>query len=158
MKRDLEARRDSLLISTDPALLNLDAICSFLEQAYWAQGRPRERIQASLENSLVFGVYDGSRQIGLARIVTDYATFAWLCDVFVDEDYRGMGVGKWLMTTILSHPDVQGMRRILLATRDAHALYGQFGFTVLGSPESWMERVKPQRSLESSRLYACPHP
>ena len=140
MKRDLEARRDSLLISTDPALLNLDAICSFLGQAYWAQGRPRERIQASLENSLVFGVYDGSRQIGLARIVTDFATFAWLCDVFVDEEYRGRGVGKWLMTTILSHPDLQSMRRILLATRDAHGLYSQFGFTVLGVPERWMVR------------------
>jgi GNAT superfamily N-acetyltransferase len=140
MKRTLEAHRDSLLISTDPARLDLDAICDFLSRAYWAQGRPRERIELSLQNSLVFGVYDGERQIGLARVVTDYATFAWVCDVFVDEQYRGRGIGKWLMATLVSHPDLQGLRRFLLATRDAHGLYAQFGFAGLSAPERWMER------------------
>ena len=140
MNKFLEVHRDSLLISTDPARLDLDVICDFLSRAYWAQGRPRERIELSLQNSLVFGVYERRRQIGLARVVTDYATFVWLCDVFVDERYRGHGIGKWLMATILSHPDLQGLRRFLLATRDAHGLYAQFGFTPLGSPERWMER------------------
>ena len=147
MKRDLEARRDSLLISTDPALLDLDAICEFLGRTYWAQGRPRERIAASLQHSLVFGVYDGRRQVGLARVVTDYATFAWLCDVFIDEAYRGRGFGKWLMATILSHPDLQGLARFLLATRDAHGLYRQFGFATLGAPERWMERSSAAQSV-----------
>jgi GNAT superfamily N-acetyltransferase len=140
MKRILEAHRDSLVISTDPARLDLDAICDFLSRAYWAQGRPRERIELSMQNSLVFGVYEGERQIGLARVVTDYATFAWVCDVFVDDQYRGRGIGKWLMATLVSHPDLQGLRRFLLATHDAHGLYAQFGFVALSTPERWMER------------------
>jgi GNAT superfamily N-acetyltransferase len=141
MNTDLEARRGSLRISTDPVLLDLDVICGFLSRAYWARSRPRERIEASLRHSLVFGVYDGPRQVGLARIVTDYATFAWLCDVFVDEGYRGRGIGKWLMETIVTHPDLQGLKRILLVTDDAHGLYSQYGFTPLAHPEGWMERV-----------------
>lgn len=139
----LEERRGSLLISTDPSLVDVDAICSFLARSYWAQDRPRDRIEQSLNNSLVFGVYDGKRQIGLARIVTDYATFAWLCDVFVDEAYRSQGIGKWLMATILGHPGLNRIRRILLATRDAHGLYRQFEFVDLASPERWMERLVP---------------
>jgi GNAT superfamily N-acetyltransferase len=144
MNRNLEARRGSLRISTDPSLLDVDAICAFLAQSYWAPDRPRERVQRSLEHSLVFGVYDGSRQVGMARIVTDYATFAWLCDVFVDEAYRAQGIGKWLMETIVSHPELQGVKRMLLVTRDAHVLYRQYGFTPLAAPESWMERLVEQ--------------
>jgi len=140
MRSNLEVQRGSLTISTDPDLLDLDVICSFLSRAYWAQGRPRDRIESSVQNSLVFGVYDGSRQIGLARVVTDYATFAWLCDVFVDEAYRGQGIGKWLVATVVSHPDLEGVRRFLLNTRDAHGLYHQFGFTPLNTPDTWMER------------------
>jgi N-acetylglutamate synthase-like GNAT family acetyltransferase len=140
MVKYFESRRDHLLISTDPGLLDLDAICDFLSRAYWAQGRPRERIELSLRHSLVFGIYDDGRQIGLARVVTDYATFAWLCDVFIHEDYRKQGVGKWLMASIISHPELQGLRRFLLATRDAHGLYRQFGFTSMNNPERWMER------------------
>jgi GNAT superfamily N-acetyltransferase len=134
MKEYLETHRDSLLISTDPARLDLDAICDLLARAYWAQDYPRGRIGQSLRNSLVFGVYDGSRQVGLARVVTDYATFAWLDDVIIHEDYRGRGLGKWLMSTIVTHPELRGLRRIALATRDAHGLYGQFGFTPLRIP------------------------
>ena len=140
MRSNLEVQRGSLTISTDPDLLDLDVICSFLSRAYWAQGRPRDRIESSVQNSLVFGVYDGSRQIGLARVVTDRATFAWLCDVFVDEAYRGQGIGKWLVATVVSHPDLQGVHRFLLNTRDAHGLYRQFGFTPLNTPDTWMER------------------
>ncbi len=139
----MEERRGSLLVSTDPELLDVTVICDFLARAYWAQDRARDRIEASLHNSLVFGVFDGSRQVGLARVVTDYATFAWLCDVFVDEAYRGQGIGKWLMATVLEHPDLRDIRRFLLATRDAHGLYRQFGFADLNAPERWMERLVP---------------
>jgi GNAT superfamily N-acetyltransferase len=144
MNRDLEVRRDSLLISTDPALIDLDAVCGFLSRSYWASARTRARVEESLRNSLVFGVYDGARQIGLARIVTDCATFAWLCDVFVDEGYRGRGIGKWLLETIVAHSGLQGLKRMLLVTRDAHGLYAQYGFTPLAKPDGWMERVAPE--------------
>ena len=140
MSKFFETQRDNLLISTDPGLLNVEAICDFLSRAYWAQNRPREIIKLSLRHSLVFGIYDGSRQVGLARIITDYATFAWLCDVFVHEDYRGKGIGKWLISSIISHPALHDLRRIALATRDAHGLYSQFGFTSMNNPERWMER------------------
>ena len=146
MNRNLEARRGSLLISTDPSLLDLDAVCSFLSRAYWASDRPRERIEASLQHSLVFGVYDGSKQVGMARIVTDYATFAWLCDVFVDEAYRAQGIGKWLIATVVAHPELQGLKRMLLVTRDAHGLYKQYGFTPLANPDGWMERLEQGRN------------
>lgn len=140
MNRNLEVRQHSLLISTDPTLLDVDAICVFLSRSYWANQRPRPRIEASLQHSLVFGVYDGGRQVGLARVVSDYATFAWLCDVFIDEAYRGRGIGKWLMATIVAHPDLQGLKRMLLVTQDAHGLYRQYGFIPLANPEGWMER------------------
>ena len=142
MTQFFESHRDDLFISTDPGRLDVKAISDFLSRAYWAQDRTREIIERSLRNSLVFGVYDGTRQIGMARIVTDYATVAWLCDVFIHEDYRGKGIGKWLMGSIISHPDLQNLRRFLLATRDAHGLYSQFGFTTMNNPERWMERFK----------------
>jgi GNAT superfamily N-acetyltransferase len=141
MKNTIEFRRDNLLISTDPSRLDLDAITDMLSRAYWAIDRTREVIVRSLQNSLVIGVYDGSRQIGLARVVSDYATFAWLCDVFVHEDYHQRGIGKWLMETILAHPDLQGLRRLLLITRDAAGLYGRYGFTPLQNPGRWMEKL-----------------
>ncbi len=140
MKPTLEARRGSFLISTDPARLDLDTICGFLSRSYWARQRTRERIEASLQHSLVFGVYDGQRQIGMARIVTDYATFAWLCDVFVDEAYRGRGIGKWLLENVVTCPELQGLKRILLVTDDAQELYAQYGFRPIAHPEGWMER------------------
>jgi GNAT superfamily N-acetyltransferase len=143
MPEIIASRRNTLLISTDPARLDLDAIADMLSRAYWAQGRTRAVIARYVQHSLVFGVYDGDRQVGLARIVSDYTTFAWLCDVFIHEDYRGQGIGKWLMETILAHPDLQGLRRFLLATRDAHGLYSQYGFTPLQNPERWMEKFDP---------------
>ncbi len=140
MPQLLEVHKDNFTISTDPARLDIDAIADMLTHAYWAQGRTREMIARYVQHSLVFGIYDGAKQIGLARIVSDYTTFAWLCDVFIHEDYRGHGLGKWLMETIQSHPDLQGLRRWMLATRDAHGLYEQFGWKPLADTQRWMEK------------------
>jgi GNAT superfamily N-acetyltransferase len=140
MAEIIESHRDTLLVSTDPSHLDPVAITDMLSHAYWAKDRTREVIAQSIKNSLVFGVYDSNRQIGLARVVTDFATFAWLCDVFILEEYRGRGIGKWLMETILAHPDLQGLRRFLLATRDAQELYSRYGFTPLHNPSRWMEK------------------
>ena len=139
MQKIFEARREDYIISTDGARLDIDAIADFLSRAYWAQGRTRERIERSLANSLVFGLYHVEKQIGLARVVTDYAVFAYLCDVFIHADYRALGLGKWLMQTIHAHPDLQGLRRWILATHDAHGLYRQFGWMPLANPDRWME-------------------
>jgi GNAT superfamily N-acetyltransferase len=143
MPQIIETQKDKFIISTDPARLDVDVICDFLLRAYWAKRRPRERTERALANSLVFGVYDGDRQIGLARIVSDYAVFAYLCDVFIHEDYRAHGLGKWLMETVMSHPDLQGLRRWTLATRDAHRLYEKYGWKPLANPDGWMEILNP---------------
>jgi GNAT superfamily N-acetyltransferase len=140
MLQIIETHYENLSISTDPARLDLDTITDMLSRSYWAAGRTREVVARSVEHSLVFGIYDGEKQIGLARIVSDYTTFAWLCDVFIHEDYRGRGIGKWLMETILSYPELQGLRRFMLATRDAHGLYLQYGFKPLTRPDRWMEK------------------
>lgn len=132
-------------ISTDPQRLDLDAVHRYLaEESYWARGIPRPTLERAVANSLVFGVYasDG-RQAGFARVVTDKATFAWLCDVFVLPEFRGQGLSKQLMTAVWSHPDLQGLRRHLLATLDAHGLYRQFGFTDLAAPERYLEVRRP---------------
>ena len=140
MPRMIENHRDQYTISTDPSKLDVDAIADMLTRAYWAKGRTRDVIARYIQHSLTFGLYDGNRQIGLARVVSDYTTFAWLCDVFIHEDYRGRGLSKWLMETIHAHPDLQGLRRWMLATRDAHGLYEQFGWTLLDHPERWMHK------------------
>ena len=143
MPQLLETHKDNFTISTDPARLDLDAIADMLTRAYWAAGRPRERTERAISNSLVFGLYDGEKQIGLARVVSDYAVFAYLCDVFIHEEYRAHGLGKWLIETVMSHPDLQGLRRWTLATRDAHELYRQFGWDTMQNPEKWMEILRP---------------
>jgi GNAT superfamily N-acetyltransferase len=137
----IENHQNNLIISTDPARLDLDAIYEMLTHSYWANGRTMEMIERSIQNSLVFGIYDGPRQIGLARVISDYATFAWLCDVFIHEDYRGKGIGKWLIETVIAHPDLRELKRFVLATRDAHGLYAQYGFKALEAPERWMARI-----------------
>ncbi len=139
----IETKKDNFTLSTDPKRLDLDAICDFLGQAYWANTRSRATIERSLKNSLVFGVYDGDSQVALARVVSDFATFAWLCDVFVHPDYRGQGISKWLMKEILAHPDLQGLRRWILASTTARGLYSKFGFSSLQNPERWMELFDP---------------
>lgn len=142
---DDEWRQGEYLISTDPSRLDVAVIHSFLSNSsYWASGRDIEVVKRSLAHSLNFGLYRYEQQIGFARVVTDYATFAWLGDVFVLEGHRGHGLGKWLMEVILSHPRLQGFRRWTLATKDAHELYRVFGFRELKRPERWMERPDPQ--------------
>lgn len=142
MPQIIETQRDHFTISTDPARLDLEAMVDMLTRAYWAVGRPRERTERALRNSLVFGVYHGEKQIGMARVVTDYSIFAYLCDVFIHEDYRAHGLGKWLIQTILEHPDLREMRRWVLVTSDAHGLYKQFGFTSIEDPEHWMQSFR----------------
>ena len=131
------------LISTDRAKLDLDVIHKFLARSYWAAGVPRATVVRSIENSLCFGVYDGAEQVGFARIISDFATFAYIADVFILEPYRDRGLGKELMASIMAHPDLQGLRRWSLATRDAHGLYAQYGFTALENPSRMMEIVNP---------------
>ncbi|HEV2853441.1 MAG TPA: GNAT family N-acetyltransferase [Thermoanaerobaculia bacterium] len=135
--------RDGFTVSTDPARLDVDAVHAFLTTSYWAEGIPRETVERSLRNSLCFGLYEGRRQIGLARVITDGSTFAYLCDVYVLPEMRGRGLGTWLMECVMAHPDLQGLRRFYLVTRDAHELYRPFGFTEIQSPERHMEIVRP---------------
>lgn len=138
-----EWKKGSWVVTTDPARHDVDAIHAYLTRAYWCEGIPREVVERATRNSLCFGLFDGSAQIGLARVVTDYATYAYLCDVYVLESHRGRGLGKWLVECVLAHPQLQGLRRFNLATRDAHELYQQFGFQSLAKPESHMEKHKP---------------
>ena len=134
-----EWRRGPHTISTDRARLDIEAVHDYLaNHSYWALGRSLEVVRRSVEHSLCFGLYEGERQVGFARAVTDYATFAYLADVYVLEEARGRGLGKWLVSTVLAHPDLQGLRRWLLATRDAHELYRPFGFRELERPEFYM--------------------
>ena len=136
--------RGDYLISTDRSRLDIELVHNFLSKTtYWAVGRTRDVVQRSIENSLSFGVYKGNVQVGFARVVTDYATFAWIADVFVLPEHRGHGLSKWLMEVLLSHPQLQGFRRWVLATKDAHTLYERFGFIPLHRPERWMERPDP---------------
>ena len=134
-----EYRRTRFLISTDRSRLDIDLIYGFLTECYWAKGIPREIVARSIENSLCFGVYEEKKQIGFARVISDFSTYAYIGDVFVLESYRGHGLGKWLMECVMSHPQLQGLRRWGLVTRDAQWLYAQFGFTPLQSPERHME-------------------
>ena len=134
-----EYHRGEFVISTDRERLDLDVIHPFLTECYWARGIPREVVARSIENSMCFGVYSDGKQVGFARVISDYATYAYICDVFVLEPYRGHGLGKWLMQCIMQHPRLQGLRRWSLVTDDAHGLYAQFGFTPLQTPEKYME-------------------
>jgi len=140
----VEHRRDQFLVSTDRARLDLDVIHGFLTNCYWAKGVPREVVERSIEHSLCFGVYDGSgAQVGFARVISDFATIAYVGDVFVLDTHRGRGLGKWLMECITQHPALQGLRRWILTTRDAHGLYAQVGFAPVKSPERYMELHDP---------------
>lgn len=136
--------KDRFRITTDKNSFDVKFIHRFLSnESYWAQGRSLDLVKRSIENSLCFGVFDGHKQLGFARVVTDFATFAWLADVFIVDEYRGHGLGVWLIEVITSHPRLQGFRRWLLATRDAHELYRRFGFSELNDPKRWMERFNP---------------
>lgn len=153
----VEYRRGEFVISTDPARLDLDVIHGFLTNCYWAKGIPREIVARSIEHSLCFGIYDeggdgisvlaeekrtGAHQVGFARVISDFATVAYLGDVFVLESHRGRGLSKWMMECVIQHPALQGLRRWILLTRDAHALYAKFGFTAVKAPR-YMELYRP---------------
>ncbi len=154
----MEVRRGAYTISTDQEKLQIDVIHRYLtEEAYWTTGRTRSMTEKTIRNSLCFGVFDGDRQIGFARVVTDYTIFAYLCDVFIIEDYQGQGLGKWLTEVILQVLDEEGVRWTMLATRDAHELYEVYGgFQKLYLPEKWMGRVNPRLLRSSEQSYSVP--
>jgi GNAT superfamily N-acetyltransferase len=140
----VEHRRGAFLISTNRERLSLDVVHGFLTTCYWAKGIPREIVARSIEHSLCFGIYeDSGTQVGFARVISDFATIAYVGDVFVLETHRSRGLGKWLMQCITRHPALQGLRRWILTTRDAHSLYSQFGFTPVKAPERFMELHRP---------------
>jgi len=137
-------RRDNYLVTTDPARLDIYFIHGYLVRSYWSEGISREIVERGIANSLCFGAYEGGNQVGFARIVSDFATFAYLADVFIIESHRGRGLSKFLMECIMKHPNLQGLRRWVLGTRDAHGLYEQFGFKPLAKPDRYMEIHDPE--------------
>lgn len=140
---NLHLTKNDYAISTDKSELDVNAIHHFLStRAYWCLNIPLEIVKRSIDNSLTFGLYRGSVQVGFARVISDYATIAYLGDVYILEEYRGQGLSKWLMETIMHHPDLQGLRRWILLTGDAHELYKQYGWTEIANPENWMELAK----------------
>jgi GNAT superfamily N-acetyltransferase len=137
-----ELREGDVVVSCDAARLEVDRIHAFLTASYWAEGVSHEIVAQSIENSIPFGLYVAGRQVGFARVISDRSSYAYLADLYVEEDHRGKGLSKLLMRAVLSHPELQGLRRWLLGTRDAHGLYRQFGFTELQRPARWMEKVE----------------
>lgn len=137
----VEWRRGDYEVSSDPARLDLDVVHAYLTAAYWSEGIPRVVLEKALVHSVNFGVYRGREQVGFARVVTDRATYAYLADVFILQAHRGQGLSKWLMECILAHPELQGLRRWALVTRDAQGLYGRFGFGDPHPASTYMERV-----------------
>jgi GNAT superfamily N-acetyltransferase len=129
-------------ITTETEKLNLDAIHAYLSRSFWAEGIPKQTVAKAIANSLCFGLFDRADQVGFARVVTDRATYAYLCDVYVLETHQGRGLGKWLIETVMAHPDLQGLRRFQLVTRDAHGLYNRHGFASPINPERHMEIFK----------------
>ena len=151
MARLVERTFDDYLISTDPGRLDTGVIHGFLRESYWAEGIPREVVERAIENSLCFGAYYRNEQIGFARVVSDYSTFAYIADVFVLAPWRGRGISKALMAEVIHHPDLQGLRRWLLGTKDAHGLYQRFGFTAPRFPDRQMERADPSIYLRMTQ-------
>ena len=140
----MEWRRDDFVVSDDPARLDRDRVRRFIaDESYWAAGIPRGVMDKAIDHSLCFGVYRGAEQLGFARVVTDRATFGYLCDVFVDPAHRAAGLGKWLVECVLAHPDLQGLRRLSLMTRDAHTLYQRFGFKPMADATRYLEIHRP---------------
>ena len=150
-KTEFEQRRGEFFISTDKSKLDIDTIHGYLVRSYWAKNIPREIVARAIENSFCFGIYSVSKQIGFARVISDFATYAHLADVFVLEEFRGRGLSKWLMQCIIEHPELQGFRRFTLATKDAHGLYAQFEFKPLESPDRYMERFDPNVYQKTKR-------
>ena len=141
--RAFERKRESFRLTTDVAAMDVDAVHAYLVRSYWAEGIPKTLLEKAIAGSLCFGLLDGSRQIGFARVVSDCATYAYLCDVYVLEEYQGRGLGSWMMCELMTHPELQGLRRFGLVTRDAHGLYEKCGFTSLNNPAGHMEIARP---------------
>ncbi len=140
----MEVQRAHFSISTDPSRLDISMIHDYLcNHSYWAAGIPEETVRAAVDGALCFGIFYEQRQIGFARVISDYATIAYLGDVFILPEYRGQGLSKWLMEVVVGHPALQGLRRWILATADAHGLYARYGFQSLARPERWMEKHDP---------------
>ena len=135
----MEWHRDAYTASDDRWRVDREVVHGFLTESYWARGISRDVVERSIRHSLCFGIYHQGLQVGFARVITDHATFAYLADVFVVPAHRGRGLGKWMMECIVSHRDLQALRRFLLGTRDAHGLYAQFGFAPPRNPSIWME-------------------
>ncbi len=151
-------QKNGYQVSTDPARLDLDVVHGFLRTAYWSEGIPRDVVARAMNGSLNFGLYSGQRQIGYARVVTDKATFAWICDVFVVEAERGRGLGRWLIACVMDHPALQGLRRWMLSTADAHQLYRAFGFEIPAEPERLMARRVMDMDKDGAQKNGRPKP
>ncbi|MGB8856475.1 MAG: GNAT family N-acetyltransferase [Burkholderiales bacterium] len=136
--------KEDYLVSTDPSLLDVEAIHAFLTRSYWAEGIAKSVVARAIEHSLCFGLYQGKAQIGYARVITDRTAFAYLCDVYVLDAHRGKGLGKWLIECVVSHRDLQGVRRFCLFTKDAHGLYRRVGFTPMVNTDRYMEIFRPE--------------
>jgi ribosomal protein S18 acetylase RimI-like enzyme len=134
---------DEFIVTSDPAAVDIDAVHAYLRTSYWAEGIPRDLVARAIANSIPFSVRHGARQVGFARVVTDRATFAYLADVYVLEAYRGRGLARRLMDAVMAHPDLQGLRRFSLVTRDAEGLYRRYGFAPLAAPARHMEIARP---------------
>jgi len=146
----IEIVRGEYVISTDRARIDVAAVHAFLSRSYWSPGIPEETVRRGIAGAICFGIYHGRAQVAFARVITDQATYAYLADVYVLEAHRGRGLAKWLMEVIMSHPALQGLRRFSLSTRDAHALYRQFGFELVANPERQMEIMRRNLYLEPS--------
>ena len=145
----VESVRGDYIISTDRSRIDVAAVHAFLSRSYWSPGIPEDTVRRSIAGAICFGIYHSGRQAGFARVITDQATYAYLADVYVLEEHRGRGLAKWLMEVIMSHPALQGLRRFALSTRDAHALYRQFGFELVANPERQMEIMRRNIYLEA---------
>ena len=146
-----ERSRDTFRITTDVGSMDLDAIHAYLTRSYWSEGISKQLVSRAMAGSLCFGLLDGAQQIGFARVVTDRATYAYLCDVYVLEEHQGRGLGTWLMRELMTHPDLQGLRRWGLVTRDAHGLYEKVGFAAPANPAGLMEIARPGMYLTGPR-------
>jgi len=150
LQTNYEIRREDFCISTDKKRLDIEVIHHFLaNKSYWSKGIPLPVVRKAVSNSLCFGVFKGDEQVGFARVVSDYVTFAWLADVFILKECRGIGLSKWMLEVIMSHPDLQVLRRWMLATRDAHGLYAKYGFKPVAHPERLMENHQPDVFIDA---------
>lgn len=146
----IEVRQGEYTVSTDRSRIDVESVHAFLTSTYWSPGIPEETVRRAIAGSICFGIYHGDAQVGFARVITDRATYAYLSDVYVVEAHRGRGLSKWMMTVIMAHPDLQGLRRFALSTRDARGLYEQFGFQLVANPQLQMEILRRDIYLRAS--------